>query len=67
MSNEFSINILRGKIDSYFFSATCDKLVDKWVKDHGQNSDKGIKAGAAPVSFNEVKKVDRREIYDPKV
>ena len=47
MSNEFSINILRGKIDSYFFSATCDKLVDKWVKDHGQNPDKGIKAGAA--------------------
>jgi len=37
------------------------------VKDHGQNPDKGIKAGAAPVSFNEVKKVDRREIYDPKV
>lgn len=48
-------------------SATCDKLVDKWVKDHGQNSDKGIKAGAAPVSFNEIEKVDRREIYDLKV
>ena len=57
MSNEFSINILRGKIDSYLFSATCDKLVDKWVKDHGQNPDKGIKAGAAPVSFNEVEKL----------
>lgn len=50
MSNEFSINILRGKIDSYFFSATCDKLVDKWVKDHGQNSDKGMKAGAAMIA-----------------
>ena len=67
MSNEFSINILRGKIDNYFFQLRCDKLVDQWVKDHGQNSDKGIKAGAAPVSFNEVEKVDRREIYDPKV
>lgn len=54
-------------LQSVLFSATCDKLVDKWVKDHGQNSDKGIKAGAAPVSFNEVEKVDRREIYDPKV
>lgn len=50
MSNEFSINILRGKIDSYFFSATCDKLVDKWLKDHGQNPDKGIKAGAAMIA-----------------
>ena len=49
------------------FPATCDKFVDKWMKDHGQNPDKGIKAGAAPVSFNEVEKVDRREIYDPKV
>ena len=37
------------------------------MKDHGQNPDKGIKTGAAPVSFNEVEKVDRREIYDPKV
>ena len=27
------------------------------MKDHGQNSDKGIKAGAAPVSFNEVEKL----------
>ena len=50
MSNEFSINILRGKIDSYFFSATCDKLVEKGVKDHGQNSDKGMKAGAAMIA-----------------
>ena len=27
------------------------------MKDHGQNPDKGIKAGAAPVSFNEVEKL----------
>ena len=55
------------RIPILVFSAACDKLVDKWVKDHGQTPDKGIKAGAAPVSFNEVEKVDRREIYDPKV
>mgnify|MGYP006996326354 CR=1 FL=1 len=64
MSNEFSINILRGKIDNYFFQL---RVINLLIKDHGQNSDKGIKAGAAPVSFNEVEKVDRREIYDPKV
>ncbi len=56
MSNEFSINILQGEIDNCFFAA-CDKLVHKWGKDHGQNPDKGIKAGAAPVSFNEVEKL----------
>ena len=74
MSNEFSINILQCDSPCCYekkcivaFSTACDKLVDKWVKDHGQNSDKGIKAGAAPVSFKEVEKVDRREIYDPKV
>ena len=27
------------------------------MKDHGQNPDKGIKAGAAPVSLNEVEKL----------
>ena len=27
------------------------------MKDHGQNPDKGIKAGAAPVSFNEVERL----------
>ena len=27
------------------------------MKDHGQNPDKGIKSGAAPVSFNEVEKL----------
>ena len=56
MSNEFSINILRGKIDSYFFQRLVINLLISG-KDHGQNPDKGIKAGAAPVSFNEVEKL----------